>query len=107
MALLALTKQVCLGSGPEVDAHVAGSGPGLWLVAPGPAASTSAWKCCLWPLGYRDGPAWLAELGDRLVLVILESQGKAWLPWGHLLSLHTSLPQQDVKIVDEKYCHGP
>lgn len=42
MAPLALTKQVFSGSVPEVDAHMAGGGPGLWPVAPGPAASTSA-----------------------------------------------------------------
>uniref|UniRef100_A0A8C9N4M1 Fascin actin-bundling protein 1 n=1 Tax=Serinus canaria TaxID=9135 RepID=A0A8C9N4M1_SERCA len=29
----------------------------MWLVAPGPAASSSAWKCCLWPLGHREGPS--------------------------------------------------
>lgn len=103
LALLALTKQVCSGS---EDAHVAGSGPGLWLVAPGPAASSSAWKCCLWPLGHREGPSWLQSW---LVLMILESQGKPWLPQGFPeppVSAHLSA-QWDVTIVDEKRCHGP
>lgn len=60
--------------------------------------------------GNASGPlgAGMAELGDRLVLMVLESQGKAWLPWGSPeppVPAH-SLTQWDVTTVDEKHCHG-